>query len=146
MMTVKERFLGVDFGFRRIGTALSDPLGIVAQRHETIVWNGRDTVRVAETLREMCERYDVRGIVIGHPLRTDGRHSELTLAAESFARELETTTGLPVDLFDERFTSSMARRYMRASESPTRRRKGETDRVAAEIILQDYLESRRRRG
>jgi len=130
-----QRILAIDPGARRVGLAVSDELGITAQGLETF---DRQTGELAGHIRELVEQYDVGEIVVGHPLSMSGRPSETTRDAESLARHLEDALGLPVTLWDERLTSAEARRVLAGSRAP----KGATDRVAATLILQGYLESK----
>lgn len=136
--------MGIDFGLARIGVAVSDPLGILAVGLETIRWNGRDTVAVLERLICLVRQQAVRGIVLGYPQRTDGRQASLTGTVRELAAELEQKTGVPVLLRDERYTTVIARRKLQESGVRAKKQKPVIDQVAAEIILQEHLESRRK--
>lgn len=129
------RTLGIDPGERRVGLAVSDPLGITAQGLETF---DRRTGDLTAHLRRLVEAYDVGEIVVGHPLSMSGRPSQTTRDAEEFARGLERSLGLPVSLWDERLSSAEARRVLAGSRAP----RGATDRVAATLILQSYLDAK----
>lgn len=132
----KRRVLGVDYGTVRVGLAVSDPLGATAQPLEVV---GSDEVG---TIVARAREYDVSEIVVGLPLRTNGTAGPEAEAARAFARRLEEETGIPVRLWDERLSSVEAERVMGAT---ARRRRGSVDKVAAAIVLQSYLESRRDR-
>lgn len=136
--------MGIDFGLARIGVAVSDPLGILAAGLETIRWNGRDTATVMERLVCLARQQNIRGIVLGYPQRTDGRQASLTGMVRELAAGLEQKTGVPVLLRDERFTTVIARRKLQESGVRSRKQKPVIDQVAAEIILQEHLESRRK--
>jgi putative Holliday junction resolvase len=131
------RVLGVDIGSVRIGLAVSDPEGITAQPLEVL--KGADAKAVADRAREL----DVEEIVVGIPLRLDGTRGPEVEAAESFARELEAESSLPVHRWDERLSTVEAERAMRAGGRSARKQRGVVDKVAAAIILGAYLESRR---
>ncbi len=119
--------------------AVSDPLGITAQGLETIeVTSASETVRrISETAR----RLEAVRVVIGLPLQMDGSAGEGTRRAERLGRRLEAELGLPVTFRDERLTSRMAEAAMLEGNLSRERRKMESDRLAAQLILQNYLDS-----
>ena len=135
--------MGIDFGYARIGTALSDPLHMLASGLETLNWNGKDLTWVLERLTGLIKQHNVQELVVGTPKRTDGRTGGSSeLGAEEFAETLHELTGLPVHRIDERYTTVIAGRNLRESGSKKRRR-DVIDQVAAEVILQDYLDRKR---
>ncbi|MDD4541309.1 MAG: Holliday junction resolvase RuvX [Eubacteriales bacterium] len=136
------RALGIDFGLRRVGIALSDPLRIVASRHSTLNWNGKDLDALLERILDLCDENKVDTIVVGYPLRTDGEKSPMTDMTVNFAEQLRASE-LEVILVDERYTSLLANQILQETKKNKGRDKGLVDRIAAEIILQDYLESER---
>ncbi len=136
------RVLGIDFGLRRVGIALSDPLRIVASRHSTLVWNGKDLDALQQRIFDLCDENQVDTIVVGYPLRTDGDKSPITDLTVNFAEQLR-GSGREVILVDERYTSLLAKEILQKTKKNKERDKGLVDRIAAEIILQDYLESER---
>lgn len=136
------RVLGIDFGLRRVGIALSDPLRIVASRHSTLVWNGKDLDALQQRIFDLCDENQVDTIVVGYPLRTDGDKSPITDLTVNFAEQLR-SSGREVILVDERYTSLLAKEILQKTKKNKERDKGLVDRIAAEIILQDYLESER---
>ena len=136
------RALGIDFGLRRVGIALSDPLRILASRHSTLTWNGKDLDLLIERILELCSENQVDSIVVGYPLRTDGEKSAMTDLTLAFAEELR-SRGKEVVLIDERYTSLLASEILQDTKKHKGRDKGLIDRIAAEIILQDFLESER---
>ncbi|MDD2534723.1 MAG: Holliday junction resolvase RuvX [Eubacteriales bacterium] len=141
--TISERFLGIDYGDKRIGTAISDPLGITARGLETINWNGIDQTWALDRLVAMITDFAITTIVIGLPRRTDGKYSTSETKARALGTELETRTGRPIVYKDERYTTVLASRVLRETGVRGAKRKAVLDQVAAEIILQEYLESRR---
>lgn len=130
------RILAVDPGERRVGLAVSDPLGIVAQGLPTFDKRRGDVVA---HLRSLAEQYQLTRIVVGRPLSMSGRENESSRAADEFARSIEAALGLPVERWDERLTSVEAERVL----AGTRAEKGAVDRVAAVLILQGYLDATR---
>lgn len=133
------RVLCVDFGTVRIGLAVSDPLGSTAQPLE-VVAAGETSV---ETIVDRVKAYEVTEIVVGLPVRTDGTTGPEAEAVQAFARRLEDAAGVPVRLWDERLSSVEAERVMRSAGVDARAQRGSVDKVAAAIVLQSYLESRR---
>lgn len=130
------RVLAVDHGTVRAGLAVSDPLGHTAQPLEVVAADDIDAI-VAR-----AREYEVSEIVVGLPLRTNGTVGPEAEAAREFARRLEEASGVPVRLWDERLSSVEAERAMGGT---ARERRGSVDKVAAAIVLQSYLESRRHR-
>jgi len=136
--------LGVDFGTRRVGLALSDPLRLFASRLVTLDRSANDGPGPVDRVAELCRTYDVGTVVVGYPARTDGRESGIAQLAASFAKALEETIACRVELYDERYTSRMASRVIgETARKKQRRDKGLVDRVAAEILLQDWLDRER---
>jgi putative Holliday junction resolvase len=133
--------LGLDFGSRRIGLAVSDPAGVFAFPAGAL-----ERTQLAQDLRALGELIAERGvtrIVVGLPLHMSGRSGPQAEAARTFAQALGEATGLPVDLLDERWTSREAERSLR--DAPGRRKpsKGSVDSVAATLLLRTYLERER---
>ena len=141
---IPERFLAIDYGDARIGTAVSDPLGITARGLETIRWNGRDSSWAMDRLVALVEDLQITTVIMGLPRRTDGKESESEAKARSMGEELAARTGKTVLYRDERYTTVLASRVLRESGVRGTQRKAVVDQVAAEIILQEYLESRRK--
>lgn len=140
-----KRILALDLSGRRIGLAVSDPLGIIAQGLPTLV-RTRKAGDLAAVAR-VAAQYEVSRIVVGLPLLPSGEEGPEAAAARRFARELARHTGLPVILHDERFTTRQAERVLRAASVKPRRGEFAVDRLAAALILQSYLDARgRRRG
>jgi len=134
------RILAIDYGSRRMGLAVSDPLGITAQGIETLQRKNKraDFARLARVLRE----YDVGEIVLGYPLRMSGEKGKQSEKVEEFAGALRKTFSLPVHLWDERLTSAEANRLLREAEVSTEKRARAVDRMAAVLILQSFLQAR----
>lgn len=140
---LRGRVLGLDVGARRIGVAVTDPLGITAQGLDTIQRKNKRTDFAQ--LESVIRHYEVVELVVGYPLRLSG---EIGIQAEKmtlFAAELEKRFQIPVHLFDERLTSTEANRVLRESEISIEKRAKAVDRMAAVLILQSWMETRSRR-
>jgi putative Holliday junction resolvase len=137
------RVLGLDLGARRIGLALSDPLGEFAFPEGTL-----ERRSLSSDLLALCELVRERGVgrvVVGLPLHMSGRAGREAEAARRFASRLAEASGLPVDLLDERWTSVEAERALRETGGRGRRARGErgrVDAVAATLLLRTYLARR----
>lgn len=141
-MSIRGRLLGVDFGERRIGLAVSDPLGVIASPVGAIERRPGKRVPVTELIRRATEM-EVTGFVIGLPL--DGEGNELPRAAEvrRLADQLQERTGMPVQLVDERYTTATALRAVREMGGSTRGRRGDVDSLSAAVLLQGVLNAAR---
>ncbi|HAL74882.1 MAG TPA: Holliday junction resolvase RuvX [Clostridiales bacterium] len=140
------KWIGIDYGDARIGIAVSDPMGVLARGLETIRWNGRDSAWALDRICIIVQEQQAVGIVIGVPRRTDGKPGPSEDKARSLAAELQSRTGIEPVLRDERYTTVLASRIMRETGIRADRRNAVIDQIAAEIILQEYLESRRKSG
>ena len=129
------RAIGVDFGKKRVGIALSDSLGITAQPLETV-----PRPEAVSRIRAIAEEYQVDHLVVGMPSPLGGGESESSNLAREFGAELEVATGLEVVFVDERFTSRMAEEALLSSGMKRRDRRSKVDKVAAAIILQTFLD------
>ncbi len=139
-MQENERLLGLDFGAKTVGVAVTDPLGITVQGVETI-WRTREnklrkTIARIETL---TEEYRITGIVVGLPLHMDDSESERSKAAREFADMLEKRLQLPVIMWDERLSTYEAREILKEMEIPQTEWKDHIDQIAATLILEDYV-------
>ncbi|MCU1256131.1 MAG: Holliday junction resolvase YqgF [Candidatus Angelobacter sp.] len=139
-MGATGRILAIDHGSRRMGLAVTDPLGITAQGIETLQRknNRADFGRLERIIRE----YGIKEIVLGNPLRMSGQEGAQSQKVAEFAEELRKRFHLPVHLWDERLTSAEANRLLRENEVSTRRRVQAVDRMAAVLILQSFMQSR----
>ncbi len=131
------RILGIDPGEKRIGLAISDPLGITAQSLTVLHYSNTD--QVLDEIHRVCLDYEVSRIVVGNPLNMSGTRGSASEKAESFARLLGSKTGIPVELIDERLTSSSAEKVLLAGGARRKKRKAVKDKLAAVLILEAYL-------
>jgi putative Holliday junction resolvase len=144
------RLLGVDFGRRRIGLALSDATGTLARPWQVVsAGHGpRDSARVVAALLGGADETarEVAAVVVGLPRRLNGDETDQTAGARALAEALGAQTGLPVHLQDERLSSHEAEQRLAEREPDWRVRKRTLDAAAAAIILQDFLDARLRAG
>ena len=136
------RTLGLDYGSKTVGVAVTDPLGLTAQGVEIIRRQKENHMRKTyQRIRELCEQYDVEKIVLGLPLNMDdtmGDRAEKTL---EFKKELERRFSVPDLLVDERLTTVEAIEIMDDAGIKVNEREKYVDMIAATIILQDYMNS-----
>jgi len=131
-----NRYLGIDLGGRRVGIALSDPGGLIAQPLETLIVKGvEDTVR---QVRQLIDQYQPAGIVIGLPLNLSGDKSELSVEVEKFADRLREACQTPIYFEDERLSSRQAETVLHAYGKKIKGHKEKIDRMAAAIIHQNF--------
>lgn len=133
------RILGIDYGDVRIGIAVSDPLGITAQAIEVIRrQTGIDDVK---RIGQLIQAYDVQKIVLGFPKNMNGTIGPRGELTREFAQQLEEEFGLPVVLWDERMSTIAAERILIEADLRRKKRKQVVDKMAASIILQNYMDS-----
>lgn len=136
------RVLGVDWGERRIGLALSDESRILAQPLTTLTRRPGKRFPMARLL-DVIRTHDVAGVVVGLPLDAEGGEGEAARAARTLAQDIAARSRLPVELVDERMTTARVHRAVREMGGGTRGRKDELDALAATVLLQAYLDTRR---
>ncbi|MCS7253971.1 MAG: Holliday junction resolvase RuvX [Armatimonadota bacterium] len=134
------RILGVDYGTKRIGLAITDENGLIAQPLMSLPNNGDENA--AKRIAAIAKARNASLIVVGIPKRTDNRTGIAQERSISFASLLRMVSKLPVEMFDERFTTSIAERTLLEADVPRRRRKHLRDAIAAALILQGYIESK----
>lgn len=138
------RILAVDLGLKRTGVAISDAREMLASPIGTVEeW---DLARLADRIAALAAEQGADRLVVGHPRNMDGSRGESARRAEGFAETLAEKTGLPTELWDERMTTVSAIGYLNQTDVRGKKRKQVVDTVAATIILEDYLQSRRLRG
>ena len=143
------RVLGVDFGQRRIGLAISDETALVARPWQTLAAGARpeaSAATVAQVVTNAGDLGPIGAIVVGLPRRLNGADTDQTEPARVFARTLGSLTGLAVHLQDERLSSHEAESRLAVREKDWRKRKAQLDAAAAAVILQDYLDEQARRA
>ncbi|NLS95207.1 MAG: Holliday junction resolvase RuvX [Planctomycetaceae bacterium] len=136
---VPGRVAGIDFGTVRIGIAISDSQRQIASPYEN--YTRRGPKQDAQRFQRLVDEEAVCLFVVGLPVHLDGRESEKSLEARRFGQWLAETTGVPVQFFDERFTSHQAEEVLLATQMTKKRRKQRLDMLAAQIMLSAFLES-----
>ena len=136
-LQLRRRILGIDLGRARIGVAVSDELGMLAHPVETIPASTDAARRIAEIVREK----DAERVVVGLPRHMNGTVGTGATEALAFARKLQALLSCEVVTWDERLTTTAANRALRESGRKTRDSRGVVDQIAAQMILQGYLDS-----
>jgi len=140
------RALGIDYGRRRIGLALSDATGLLARPWKTIAAAGGApshiaAILAAEVAALEAEEDGLSAVALGYPRKLNGEPNEQTAAVEAFAALLRPLVNVPVVLQDERLSSREAESLLARSEKDWRKRKPQLDAASAAVILQDYLDA-----
>ncbi|MBR2078250.1 MAG: Holliday junction resolvase RuvX [Exiguobacterium sp.] len=135
-----KRVMGLDVGSKTIGVAVSDLMGWTAQGVETVYWTEPDFDEAVRLLRPIIEQYDVKEVVVGHPKNMNGTVGPRGEASEAFAEAFTEQTGLPCVLVDERLTTMQAERMLISADVSRKKRKAVIDKMAAVMILQNYLD------
>jgi len=133
-----DRIIGIDYGRKRVGVAVSDPLGIFASALDTV-----QSAKIIEYLKMYVEKERVIRFVVGYPVNMNGAPSEAAKDVDAFLKQLgKAFPDIPVTLEDERFTSVLAHRAMidGGMKASARREKESVDKISATIILQGYLD------
>jgi putative Holliday junction resolvase len=133
--------LGIDYGTKRVGLAISDELGLTARPLDVVLLTDLD-----DALLRIVEEYPVEGVVLGLPTSLGGYEGDSAVGARELGKHIEKLLSVPVHYMDERFTSRMAETALLESGMKRRKRKETVDKVAAAIILQTYLDAGRAPG
>lgn len=136
------RILGLDYGERTIGVAVSDEMGWTAQGVETI--RRESKAKDLERLQTLINQFQVKLIVVGLPKNMNGTIGPRGESCQAFASLLAEKTGLPVDLWDERLTTVAAEKMLIAADVSRQKRKKVIDKMAAVLILQGYMDAKSR--
>ena len=134
-----SRILGVDYGERRIGLALSDPLQIIAKPLTVI--DRAKTRDYISLISNIISEKNVISMVVGLPLTLKGKHSQQTKIVMAFVEELKLELEIPIDFIDERLSSVSAEKLLQMQNIKTGHDKGRVDETSASIILQEHLDS-----
>lgn len=137
MITKEERILAIDFGTKRIGLALTDPLKMFAIPFQTIPNDAKTLHFISNLIKEK----NVVKVILGNPVSEDGNDSKLTSLIIKFKNELELKSGLQIEMFDERYSSAIASQRILETVSSKKKRRDKSliDKNAAAVILEDYL-------
>ena len=134
-----ERIIGIDYGRKRVGVAVSDPLGIFASALETV-----PAAKIIDYLKNYTQNNKVERFVVGYPMNLNGKPAECAQYVDVFLKQLKKQfPDIPVTLEDERFTSQLAMKAMIAGgmKKSDRREKENVDKISAAIILQSYMDN-----
>ena len=134
------RILAIDFGERRMGLAISDPTQTIASPFKIIDTEKENPIDV---IKEICEKNDVKKIILGFPLLLSGEEGRMAKLVKEFRQELLEKIGIEVILVDERFTSKISEREIRRRGKRPSKEKEKIDLYAAAYLLQEYLSSKR---
>lgn len=138
------RIMGLDFGTKTVGVAISDPLMVTAQPIETITRKSANKLRqTLARIETLIVENQVELIVLGYPKNMNNTVGERAQACEAFKEDLERRTALPVVLWDERMTTMESERILMAGEVRRENRKAVIDQMAAVLILQSYMDAKK---
>ena len=138
MNAALARFLGVDYGRKRVGLAIADPLGMIASPAGFIERRQGKRPPITKIIARAAE-LEARGYLLGLPLDGEGRETEWTEEIRKVGAEIAKRTGMPVRFYDERYSTAAALRTVKEMGESTRGRKGDVDAMAAAILLQHAL-------
>jgi putative Holliday junction resolvase len=135
--------MGLDFGSKTVGVAVSDPLGITAQGVEIVRRKSENKLRqTLARIQELTQEYQVTELVLGYPKNMNGTEGPRCEKTKEFKELLEKRTGLPVTLWDERLTTVAADRAMMEAGLDFEKRKEHVDEIAAILILQGFMDAK----
>ena len=139
---LEQRILGIDYGSRRVGLALSDPMGIIAQPIDAV----KQSSELVADLRTVVEREHVQTIIVGMPLNLKGQQAQTAQEVQKFVEQLRTELSMEVATWDERFTTTIAQQTMIAmgtKKKELQQKNGRIDSMAAAVMLQNYLDNKK---
>ncbi len=134
------RLLGLDLGTKSLGIALSDSGQIIATGKENFKFAENDFPSAINKILSYMDQYEIETIILGHPIRMNGTKSERTIMAEEFGQKLRSYVNVEVILFDERLSTRIAQQVLISANVSRKKRKLQKDKIAAQIILQNYLD------
>lgn len=140
------RYLGIDLGSKTVGLAMSDTTLTIASTYKTIFFKDEDYNSTINEIKDIIKEYNITKIILGLPKNmnnTLGERAEITL---KYKELLEQSTDLPVIMFDERLTSVISNSILIEADISRKKRKKKVDSIAAQIILQDYLNKEKNNG
>lgn len=143
-LPTEGRLVGVDFGTVRIGIAISDARQTLASPLDNYTRGSKDQDN--EYFRRLVSEETLVGFVVGLPVHMSGDESQKSQAARAWSKWLADVTGLPVDFYDERYSSAIANDLLAFGQLTKKQRQRRRDMLAAQVILASYLESDRRSG
>ncbi len=132
------RLLGIDFGLKRVGVAISDPTNVIAFPLTTVDWEDDDTLMLQ--IDNLVKEYEVETIVVGYPIGMKGQITKQTELVDDFIGRLAEHIQIPVKKIDERLSSVEAKRTLQDVGIEVSKNRGEVDKIASTIFLQTYLD------
>ena len=133
------RYLGIDLGSKTVGLAKSDSTGTIASTFKTIFFSNEDYNSTIDEIKQIIKDYDIKKIIIGLPKNMNNTLGERAIITTKYAKLLEENIDIPVIMFDERLTSVISNHLLIEADMSRKKRKKKVDGVAAQLILQDYL-------
>lgn len=133
------RYLGIDLGSKTVGLALSDPMHVIASTYKTIFFENEDYESTISEIIDVIEKNDIGKIILGFPKNMNNTLGERANITLKYKELLENNTNIPIILYDERLTSVISNSVLIEADISRKKRKKKVDSVAAQIILQDYL-------
>lgn len=133
------RYLGIDLGSKTVGLAMSDLTGTIASTYKTIFFKNEDYQSTMDEIKHIVEEYDIKKIVIGLPKNMNNTLGERAIITTKYKEELEKIINVPIVMFDERLTSVISNSILIEADMSRKKRKKKVDSIAAQVILQDYL-------
>lgn len=133
------RYLGIDLGSKTVGLAMSDTTLTIATSYKTIYFKDENYLSTIEEIKNIVKEYDISKIVLGLPKNMDNSIGERALITMKYKDLLEESLNIPVIMFDERLTSVISNSILIEADISRKKRKKAVDGIAAQIILQDYL-------
>ena len=133
------RYLGIDLGSKTVGLAMSDPTGTIASIFKTIFFNNEDYKSTIDEIKQIVKDYDIKKIIIGLPKNMNNTLGERAIITTEYAKLLEENIDIPVVMMDERLTSVISNSILIEADMSRKKRKKKVDGIAAQVILQDYL-------
>lgn len=134
------RYLGIDLGSKTVGLAISDPTLTIASSYKTIYFKNEDYLSTISEIKDIALRYDVSKIILGLPKNMNNTLGERANITIRYKDLLEDKLGIKVILYDERLTSVISNTILLEADLSRKKRKKKVDEIAAQIILQDYLD------
>lgn len=133
------RYLGIDLGSKTVGLAISDTTLTIASSRKTIFFKDEDYLSTIDEIKNIIKEYDIQKIILGLPKNMNNTLGERAEITTKYKRILEENTNIPVIFFDERLTSVISNSILIEADISRKKRKKKVDSIAAQIILQDYL-------
>ena len=133
------RYLGIDLGSKTVGLAMSDLTLTIASTYKTIFFSNEDYKSTIDEIKQIVKDFDIKKIIIGLPKNMNNTLGERAIITTEYKKLLEENIDIPVIMYDERLTSVISNSILIEADMSRKKRKKKVDGVAAQIILQDYL-------